>query len=66
MLRGSDLHSTICGACAFVLRKRCASASEVRCAADCEKMGDDAQMKACAHMCLCCAQSCRQMSMLIA
>ncbi|HCF26386.1 MAG TPA: ferredoxin [Cyanobacteria bacterium UBA11049] len=53
MLRGSDLHAPICGACAEVCQA---------CADECEKMGDDGQMKACADMCRRCAESCRNMS----
>ena len=53
MLRGSDLHTRTCGVCAEVCE---------RCAAECDRMGDDAQMKACADMCRRCAESCRLMS----
>jgi hypothetical protein len=53
MLRGSDLHGQICGACAEVCE---------RCAADCDRMGDDSRMAACAEMCRRCADSCRQMA----
>ena len=53
MLRGSDLHTRTCFACAEV----CAA-----CAESCEKMGEDARMKACAEACRRCAESCRGMS----
>ena len=53
MLRGSELHSRTCGVCAEVCE---------RCATECDRMGDDAQMKVCADMCRRCAESCRQMS----
>jgi hypothetical protein len=53
MLRGSDLHTRTCFACAEV----CSA-----CAESCEKMADDAQMKACADACRRCAESCRRMS----
>lgn len=54
MLRGSNFHARICGACAEVCQA---------CAAECDRMGDDAQMKACANMCRRCAESCRNMAM---
>jgi hypothetical protein len=53
MIRGSDLHTLTCAACAQI----CA-----RCATACEQMGNDAQMKACAEVCRRCAESCRQMA----
>ena len=53
MLRGSALHARTCGVCADVCD---------RCASECEKMGDDAVMKACADACRRCAESCRKMS----
>jgi hypothetical protein len=53
MLRGSELHTRTCFACAEV----CAA-----CAESCEKMADDAQMKACADACRRCAEACRKMS----
>jgi hypothetical protein len=53
MMRSSDLHGHICGACAEVCE---------RCAVDCEKMSDDHRMAACAEMCQRCADSCRKMS----
>ena len=62
MLRNSDFHIRTCGICAEVCD---------RCARDCDRvaspqenrMGNDAQMKACADMCRRCADSCRQMAM---
>ncbi|MFP2896140.1 four-helix bundle copper-binding protein [Corallococcus sp. 4LFB] len=53
MLRGSDLHSRTCFACAEV----CAA-----CADACEKMSDEGMMKACAEACRRCEESCRRMS----
>jgi hypothetical protein len=53
MLRGSELHHYTCGVCAEVC---------MRCAADCEKFGDDAQMKACAEACRRCAETCKEMA----
>lgn len=53
MLRGSDLHSHTCAACAVVCQ---------RCAQDCEALADgDNRMAACAEMCRRCAESCRKM-----
>lgn len=53
MLRGSPLHARTCAVCAEVCE---------RCAAECDKMGDDVVMKACADACRRCAESCRKMS----
>lgn len=53
MLRGSELHTRTCFACAEVCE---------RCADACARMGDDATMKACEDMCRRCADSCRNMS----
>ena len=53
MLRGSSLHRDTCRACAEVCD---------RCAASCERMGDDATMKRCAEACRSCAESCRRMA----
>ncbi|MFP2926287.1 four-helix bundle copper-binding protein [Pyxidicoccus sp. 3LG] len=53
MLRGSELHTRTCFACAEVCE---------RCAESCAAMGDDAMMKACAELCRRCAESCRKMS----
>lgn len=53
MLRGSSVHKVICGACAEVCRQ---------CAADCESLGDDAEMKRCADICQRCAESCAVMA----
>lgn len=52
MIRGSDLHSETCRACA----ETCA-----RCAAACGQF-DDEQMKACADLCRRCADSCAGMA----
>lgn len=54
MLRGSELHSRVCGLCAEVCE---------RCAQDCERFSDDQQMMACAEICRRCSESCRQMAM---
>ncbi|RKH53679.1 four-helix bundle copper-binding protein [Corallococcus sp. AB049A] len=53
MLRGSDLHSRTCFACAEV----CAA-----CATACEETGLEGLMKACAEACRRCEESCRRMS----
>jgi hypothetical protein len=53
MLRGSPLHARTCAVCAEVCE---------RCASECDKMGDDAVMKACADACRRCAESCRKMT----
>ncbi|AFE03787.1 hypothetical protein COCOR_00926 [Corallococcus coralloides DSM 2259] len=53
MLRGSDLHSRTCFACAEV----CAA-----CATACEETGGEGPMKACADACRRCEESCRGMS----
>ena len=53
MLRGSDLHTQTCAACAEVCQ---------RCAESCEQMGNDARMQACAETCRRCAESCQQMA----
>jgi hypothetical protein len=53
MLRGSELHSRTCAACAEV----CA-----RCAEECERMADDDMMRECAELCRRCAESCREMA----
>lgn len=53
MLRGSDLHGHTCRACAEVCR---------RCAAHCEAMADDPQMKTCGQACRRCAESCASMA----
>lgn len=52
MLRGSEIHSVICGACAEVCEA---------CADSCEALGGE-KMKACAEICRRCAQSCQEMS----
>lgn len=53
MLRGSDQHRRTCEVCAELCEQ---------CAASCEKMSDDAAMKACADACRRCAESCRKMA----
>jgi len=53
MLRESPLHSETCRACAIVCEQ---------CAADCDKMSNDSQMKRCADVCRICAESCHEMS----
>ena len=57
MMRRSDLHTRICGACADVCD---------RCAHDCDGLKDDKQMAVCAAICRQCAQSCREMTRLAA
>jgi hypothetical protein len=53
MLRGSDLHTHTCAACAAVCEA---------CAASCAQMADDEMMKRCADTCRRCAESCREMA----
>ena len=53
MLRGSDLHGITCRACAEVCERG---------ARDCERFGDEEQMKLCAQACRDCADSCRKMA----
>ena len=53
LLRGSELHTRTCFACAEVCE---------RCAESCEGLGGDSMMKACADMCRRCEESCRKMS----
>lgn len=53
MLRGSAVHAVVCRACAEVCDQ---------CAASCESMGDDADMKRCADACRSCADDCRRMA----
>jgi hypothetical protein len=54
MLRGSDLHTRTCAACAEICE---------RCAEDCERFGpEDKQMRACVDACRVCASSCRRMA----
>lgn len=57
MLRGAAVSAVICGACAEVCRQ---------CAASCERMGDDAEMKRCAEACRRCAESCAAMAAMAA
>jgi hypothetical protein len=54
MLRGSHVHSAVCGVCADACE---------RCAESCEAIGpDDDVMRNCAEVCRRCAQSCRSMA----
>ncbi len=53
MVRGSELHTETCRACAEVCE---------RCAEDCERLGNDTRMRECAETCRQCAESCRHMS----
>ena len=52
MLRGSELHTRTCAACAEVCE---------RCAEDCAEF-DDETMQACADACRTCADLCREMA----
>ena len=51
MLRKSEDHGRICRVCADIC---------IRCAEECERFGDDDQMKRCAQVCRRCADDCRQ------
>lgn len=54
MLRGSELHSAVCGVCADACE---------HCAESCEAIGaDDEVMRNCAEVCRRCAESCRSMA----
>lgn len=53
MLRGSNVHSYTCAACAEICD---------RCASSCDQFGNDPEMKGCAEICRRCAQSCRDVS----
>jgi hypothetical protein len=54
MLRGSELHPAMCGACADACE---------RCAESCEAIGaGDDVMQNCAEICRRCAESCRSMA----
>ena len=54
MIRGSEYHAQICGACADVCEA---------CADECESMADGNDfMQRCADACRKCAESCRQMA----
>ena len=53
MLRGSDLHASVCEVCATICE---------RCAEDCERFTDDKLMQACAEVCRSCARSCQEMA----
>lgn len=58
MLRGSSLHSQVCGICATVCEP---------CSDDCDRLaGDDELMRRCAQTCRECAASCRQMAAMAA
>lgn len=52
MIRGSEMHSNICGTCANICEE---------CADSCDQIGGE-EMKKCAEICRACAQSCREMS----
>jgi len=53
MLRGSELHTNTCAACAVVCEA---------CAKSCDTIEDDETMKRCAEACRRCAEECRRMS----
>lgn len=53
MIRGSDLHVRTCGVCADVCDQ---------CAASCERLGYDEQLRFCAETCRRCSESCREMA----
>jgi hypothetical protein len=53
MMRGSEFHHQTCAVCSDVCE---------RCAESCEKLPNDAQMRACAEACRKCADSCGAMS----
>jgi hypothetical protein len=53
MLRGSEMHASVCGVCAEACE---------RCAESCGRMPDDDMMRRCAEECRRCAESCRQMA----
>lgn len=53
MIRGSDLHASVCRTCAEVCEL---------CAEDCQRLGDDEMMRRCAEVCRRCAASCQQMA----
>ncbi len=53
MLRESSFHPKMCGICAEIC---------ITCAKNCDGVGDDSQLKACAAACRTCADSCRRMS----
>jgi hypothetical protein len=53
MLRGAEVDTVVCGACAEICRQ---------CADSCDRMGDDAEMKRCAEVCRRCAESCETMA----
>ena len=53
MLRHSPLHGRTCGICAEICEA---------CAQNCDRLGEDGQMKLCADACRRCAQECRSMA----
>lgn len=53
MVRRSDFHGQVCGACADV----CES-----CAEECERFDNDPMMQRCAQACRTCAESCSEMA----
>lgn len=57
MLRRSPRHGPTCAVCSEICEA---------CARDCDRLGDDGQMKLCADACRRCAQECRQMAAMAA
>ena len=53
MMRHTEGHPSICGACADICR---------RCADSCAQLGNDESMKRCVEACRRCAESCQQMA----
>jgi hypothetical protein len=53
MVRGSDMHGSVCQMCA----EAC-----LACAEDCDRLSDDDLMRRCAEECRRCADSCREMA----
>ena len=53
MIRGSELHTRLCAACADICS---------RCAESCEAMDGDEVMAGCAEVCRRCAESCERMA----
>ncbi|MFC4004908.1 four-helix bundle copper-binding protein [Prauserella oleivorans] len=53
ILRASDLHTTVCDACAAACE---------HCATSCDQLSDDNFMPQCAEVCRRCAQACRRMA----
>ncbi len=55
MLRGSELHAILCGACADACD---------RCAQECARQGADEQLARCSATCRECGAACRKMAMM--